>query len=68
MLLVLVTVSTAEGDDATDFDDWFAQETNETRMAEQVKEEEAVWVRDMVWEAMVTTAWQDYITRLNRWV
>ena len=27
---------------------------------------EEVWVRDVVWEAMVTTAWVDYITRLNR--
>ena len=53
----------------TDFDDWVAPKLGRNvteEMEELEEEEEKVWVRDVVWEAMVTTAWQDYITRLNR--
>ena len=52
-----------DGGPMKDFDDQFGG--NLTRKAAEMVREE-VLVRDAVWEAMVTTAWQDYISRLHR--
>ena len=49
----------------TDFDQWVAPKLG-LNVSEKDSLVEEVWVRDVVWEAMVTTAWMDYITRLNR--
>ena len=49
----------------TDFDQWVAPKLG-LNVSEKESLVEEVWVRDVVWEAMVTTAWMDYITRLNR--
>ena len=69
-LAVILGSSLAKEDDSveqvlTDFDEWVAPKLgiNATEKESLVEE---VWVRDVVWEAMVTTAWMDYITRLNR--
>jgi len=63
--------SLAQGDDSvvepllTDFDEWVGPKLGKN-VTEKENLVEEVWVRDVVWEAMVTTAWMDYITRLNR--
>ena len=69
-LAVILGSSLAKEDDSveqmlTDFDEWVAPKLgiNATEKESLVEE---VWVRDVVWEAMVRTAWMDYITRLNR--
>ena len=49
----------------TDFDEWVAPKLG-INVTEKESLVEEVWVKDVVWEAMVTTAWMDYITRLNR--
>ena len=48
-----------------DFDEWVGPKLGKN-VTEKENLVEEVWVRDVVWEAMVTTAWMDYITRLNR--
>ena len=67
---VILGSSLAEEDDSveqllTDFDEWVAPKLG-INVTEKESLVEEVWVRDVVWEAMVTTAWMDYITRLNR--
>ena len=69
-LVVIVGSSQAEEADSveqllTDFDQWVAPKLGRN-VTEKESLVEEVWVRDVVWEAMVTTAWVDYITRLNR--
>ena len=53
------------GGPLTDFDDKFGRNLT-GKFVEKVLKEEEVLVRDVVWEAMVTTAWLDYIARLHR--
>ena len=69
-LALIVGSSLAEEDDSvepqlTDFDEWVAPKLG-INVTEKESLVEEVWVKDVVWEAMVTTAWMDYITRLNR--
>ena len=69
-LAVILGSSLAEEDDSlhqllTDFDEWVAPKLG-INVTEKESLVEEVWVKDVVWEAMVTTAWMDYITRLNR--
>ena len=69
-LALILGSSFAEEDDSvepqmTDFDEWVAPKLG-INVTEKESLVEEVWVRDVVWEAMVTTAWMDYITRLNR--
>ena len=69
-LAVILGSSQAEEVDSveqllTDFDQWVAPKLG-INVTEKESLVEEVWVRDVVWEAMVTTAWVDYITRLNR--
>ena len=69
-LALILGSSLAEEDDSvepqmTDFDEWVAPKLG-INVTEKESLVEEVWVRDVVWEAMVTTAWMDYITRLNR--
>ena len=69
-LALILGSSLAEEDDSvepqlTDFDEWVAPKLG-INVTENESLVEEVWVRDVVWEAMVTTAWMDYITRLNR--
>ena len=69
-LAVILGFSQAEEVDSveqllTDFDQWVAPKLG-LNVSEKESLVEEVWVRDVVWEAMVTTAWMDYITRLNR--
>ena len=69
-LAVILGSSQAEEVDSveqllTDFDQWVAPKLG-LNVSEKDSLVEEVWVRDVVWEAMVTTAWMDYITRLNR--
>ena len=69
-LAVILGSSQAEEVDSveqllTDFDQWVAPKLGRN-VTEKESFVEEVWVRDVVWEAMVTTAWVDYITRLNR--
>jgi len=69
-LAVILGSSQAEEVDSveqllTDFDQWVAPKLGRN-VTEKESLVEEVWVRDVVWEAMVTTAWVDYITRLNR--
>jgi len=49
----------------TDFDQWVGPKLG-INVTEKENFVEEVWIRDVVWEAMVTTAWKDYISRLNR--
>ena len=49
----------------TDFDQWVGPKLG-INVTEKENFVEDVWIRDVVWEAMVTTAWKDYISRLNR--
>ena len=67
-LAVILGSSLAEEVDSvelTDFDQWVAPKLG-INVTEKESLVEEVWVKDVVWEAMVTTAWMDYITRLNR--
>ena len=69
-LALILGSSLAEEDDSvepqmTDFDEWVAPKLG-INVTEKESLVEEVWVKDVVWEAMVTTAWMDYITRLNR--
>ena len=69
-LAVILGSSQAEEADSveqllTDFDQWVAPKLGRN-VTEKESLVEEVWARDVVWEAMVTTAWMDYITRLNR--
>jgi len=49
----------------TDFDQWVGPKLG-INVTDKENFVEDVWIRDVVWEAMVTTAWKDYISRLNR--
>ena len=49
----------------TDFDQWVGPKLG-INVTDKENFVEEVWIRDVVWEAMVTTAWKDYISRLNR--
>jgi len=69
-LALIVGSSLAKEDNSaepvlTDFDEWVAPKLG-INVTEKESLVEEVWVKDVVWEAMVTTAWMDYITRLNR--
>ena len=69
-LAVIFVSSQAEEVDSgeqllTDFDQWVGPKLGRN-VTEKESLLEEVWARDVVWEAMVTTAWMDYITRLNR--
>ena len=68
-LFVLILSSCSAEDLAeqllTDFDQWVGPKLG-INVTEKENFVEEVWIRDVVWEAMVTTAWKDYISRLNR--